>query len=323
MKALALISGGLDSLLAALMIKAQGVEVAGVKFKIPFYKRKAPDISGIGFEVKEIDLSEYFLEVIKSPCYGFGSNMNPCIDCKILMLTKAKELMASCGAQFVITGEVLGQRPMSQYKQALFNIEKGSGLDGLLVRPLSARLLPPTIPEKEGWISRDRLLNIGGRGRKRQLELAKEFGISEFMQPAGGCLLTDPIFSARLKELMGHNELSGNNVELLKVGRHFRLSPRAKLMVGRNERENSDIAGFARDGDYLFLPQEEVAGPTALGKGEFNGALVEASCRIVARYCDKLKNNSVGITYRIIPDTKNTAVYAQPAGEDEIEGMRI
>lgn len=323
MKALALISGGLDSLLAALVIKAQGIEVIGVKFKIPFYKRKVLDIPGAGFEVKEIDLGEYFLEVIRNPRYGFGSNMNPCIDCKILMLKKAKEIMPSCGAQFVITGEVLGQRPMSQHKEALINIGKKSGLEGLLVRPLSARLLSATTPEKEGWISRDKLLDISGRSRKRQLELVKEFGIGEFAQPAGGCLLTDPGFSVRLKELMGHGEISFDNVELLKIGRHFRLSARAKLIVGRNEEEDNDIIALAREKDYLFLPQEEIAGPTALGRGEFNDALIEASCRIVARYCDRPADNSVGIVYRRLPDAKNTAFLAQPAPDEEMSAIRI
>jgi tRNA U34 2-thiouridine synthase MnmA/TrmU len=183
------------------------------------------------------------------------------------MLSQTKELMPQLGAAFVVTGEVLGQRPMSQHKQALYAIAKRASLEGLVVRPLSAKLLLETIPEKEGWISRERLLSLSGRTRKPQIELSRALGIKEYAQPAGGCLLTDPGFAKRLKELIGQDELGRDNIQLLKIGRHFRLAPNVKLVVGRDERENERLVNLAQDDDYLFFPADELAGPTSMGVG--------------------------------------------------------
>ncbi|MCX5693793.1 MAG: tRNA 4-thiouridine(8) synthase ThiI [Candidatus Omnitrophica bacterium] len=267
-KALALISGGLDSLLAAKLICDQGCEVIGLHFKIPFckldIKKSFPDI---GIKIMEVDIGAEFLELIRQPHYGFGSNMNPCIDCKILMFSKAKELMPELGAKFIITGEVLGQRPMSQNKQALKLIKRRSGLDELLLRPLSAQFFSPTLAEKEGWVKREKLLNFNGRIRTPQMRLAKDLGFNDYANPAGGCLLTDPGFSKRLLELLAHNELNLENLELLKVGRHFRLSGNTRLVVGRDEGENNQLARLAQPGDYLFGPQKDLAGPAALVRG--------------------------------------------------------
>jgi len=334
MKTIALISGGLDSILAAKFIQTQGIQVLPVNFQIPFCHRQREtrkedkDIlwqvkNNLGTELQRIDIGKEFLELILKPKYGFGSNMNPCLDCKILMLRKAKELMPQLEAAFIITGEVVGQRPMSQYRWALENIAKQAGLEGLVLRPLSAKLLPETIPEREGWVKREKLLDFNGRTRQPQIELAKAFGITDYAQPAGGCLLTDPRFAQRLKDLIAHRELNLANVELLKFGRHFRLAPQAKLVVGRNERENTRLAELAAKNDYLFMPTEELAGPTALGRGEFNPELIEISCRIVCRYCDLNGEVATEIIYSRISEQQRNTLTLAPLDEAALSGLRL
>jgi len=306
MKAIALLSGGLDSILAAKTIQQQGIEVIGVHFKTAFghdnKKNALPCVpaekSGIPF--KEADISADFLIILRHPHHGYGSHLNPCIDCKILMLKKSKEMMQGLGAGFVITGEVLGQRPMSQHRRALTIIEKESGLEGILLRPLSAKLLLPTLPEQEGWVDREKLFGLSGRTRRPQMNLAKTLGITDYSNPAGGCLLTDPEFAKRLKDLMTHGTLDMNNVGLLKIGRHFRFSPAAKLVVGRNEKENARLLEFVKEGDYLFMPKD-IAGPTALGRGSFDEELIKVSCSIVCRYSDLASSASADILYRVFP----------------------
>ena len=305
-KALALVSGGLDSLLAAKLIKDQGIEVIGVHFKIPFCKldiRKSfPDI---GIKLLEFDLGTEFLSLIENPRYGFGSNLNPCIDCKILMLAKAKELLSELKANFVVTGEVLGQRPMSQTKQALKLIKHRSGLEDLLLRPLSAQFFPPSLPEREGWVRRDKLLNFNGRMRTPQMQLAKKLGISKYANPAGGCLLTDPCFSKRLEELLRHEELNLDNLALLKVGRHFRIEKKSRLVVGRNEGDNKLLMQLARPGDYLFFPQKDLAGPTSLARGLMTQELILLSAQITSAYSDTVGLEKMEVSYRHIPENKD------------------
>jgi len=323
MKTIALISGGLDSILAARFVKEQGLDVVGLRFKIPFCHNKGINFPDIGIEVKEADICDDFLKMIQSPKYGFGSHMNPCIDCKILMLKKAGELMGQYNAKFIITGEVLGQRPMSQHKQALLTIAKRSGLEGLVLRPLCARLLPETIPEKEGWVKRERLLNFSGRSRKQQVALAKSFGIKEYAQPAGGCLLTDRMFSDRLKDLFAHEGLSRDNVELLKFGRHFRLNDTTKLVVGRDQKENEHLLNFARENDYLFMPGENLPGPTSLGRGIFSEELIKLSCSITSRYCDINGDTSADIAYKRFSEKENNVLKVSPMEENKLLALRI
>ena len=305
-KALALVSGGLDSLLAAKLIKDQGIEVIGVHFKIPFCKldiRKSfPDI---GIKLLEFDLGADFLSLISNPRYGFGSNMNPCIDCKILMFTKAKEMLTELKADFIVTGEVLGQRPMSQNKQALGLIKQRSGLDDLLLRPLSAQFFSPSLSEREGWVKRDRLLNFNGRIRTPQMQLAKKLGINKYANPAGGCLLTDPCFSKRLEELLRHEELNLDNLALLKTGRHFRIEENSRLVVGRDEGENRLLIQLAKPGDYLFSPQKDLAGPTALARGSMTQELIFLSSEITSAYSDTIGLKDMEVFYRHIPETKD------------------
>jgi len=323
MRALVLISGGLDSALAAKLIQNQGIELIGLYFGIPFFAGKKEALSHLGIEIKYIDIKEKFLEVIKSPRYGFGSNMNPCIDCKILMLREAKGLMPEFGANFIVTGEVLGQRPMSQNKPALELIEKRAGLEGLLLRPLSAKLLAQTIPEKQGWVRREGLFSFSGRTRKPQIALAKELKIMEYPNPAGGCLLTDPAFARRLKELMAHQELNMDNIELLKFGRHFRIAANTKLVVGRDEKENEEVVNKALEGDYLFFPTDELAGPTSLGRGVFDEELIKVSCAITCRYCDLNGKTTADIVYKKIPEKENSMLNTLPIEENRLRSLRI
>ncbi len=262
MKAIALLSGGLDSTLAAKIVLEQGIELEALNFLTVFCtctnrgetclaSQKAVD--ALGIPLKVFNVSEEYLDVVKHPKHGYGSNMNPCIDCRIFMMKKAKAYMEETGASFIVTGEVLGQRPMSQRRDAMRLIEKEAGLEGLILRPLSAKFLPASIPEKEGWVDREKLLNIQGRSRKPQIKLAEHFGIRDYPCPAGGCLLTDPGFAQRMRDLNRyHPDFFLNDVHLLKMGRHFRLSPHLKLVVGRNEEENQKIQTFSQEGDILI-----------------------------------------------------------------------
>ncbi len=335
MRAIALVSGGLDSILAARIIQEEGISVLPINFKIPFCPRKKgtgqqDNINSfvrknLGEELKVVDVSADFLElVLKNPRHGFGSNMNPCIDCKIFMLKSARELMASLEAQFVVTGEVLGQRPMSQHRRALDIIAKESGLEGLLLRPLCAGVLPETLPEKEGWLRRERLFKFSGRERRPQMELARKFNIDNYPNPAGGCLLTDPRFSNRLKDLIASKQLSIKNVELLKIGRHFRLTANAKLIVGRNEEENKELESHSAEGDYLFMPDEKTAGPTCLGKGEFNNELIRLSSQIACYYCDLGPDPEARIIYypAALPQER-VALEISPLSEDKLKNLRL
>ncbi|MBC7327597.1 tRNA 4-thiouridine(8) synthase ThiI [bacterium] len=286
-RAIVLLSGGLDSALALRLLMEQGIDVIAVHFVSPFFRSSWAVRLAQEWNVPlvEIDITEDILKLLKSPPHGFGSQMNPCIDCHALMLRKAKELMEKFNASFVATGEVLGERPMSQNKGSLRIVEKESGLEGLLLRPLSAKLLPPTIPEKEGLVDREKLLDIKGRSRKIQMELVDRFGIKDYPSPAGGCLLTDPQFAKRLKDLMDNDELSKDNVNLLKIGRHFRLGKGLKLVVGRNKEENQKLKELVREDD-VFLEAISHKGPDAILRGQVSEEDVELAGRILARYSD-------------------------------------
>lgn len=333
--AIALVSGGLDSILACAVVAAQNVRVIPLHFKIPFCPlakvssgknivELAPAV--VQEPLRTVDIGEEFLELLKNPAHGFGSQINPCIDCKILMLRKACGLMREWDVSFVVTGEVLGQRPMSQNRQAMGTIEKESGLEGLVVRPLCAQLLEETIPEKQGWLDREQLLDFSGRSRKPQIGLARALDIRGYSQPAGGCLLTDPGFAVRLKDLIAHKGLSLENIDLLKVGRHFRLGPGTKLVVGRNEQENNCLSVLARDGDYLFMPHQEAAGPTCLGRGTFDQEKLRLACGIARRYSDLKHGQKAEIFFSRVekPVVGPLAASAAPElAEAQIAGFRI
>ncbi|HDM10156.1 MAG TPA: DUF814 domain-containing protein, partial [Desulfobacteraceae bacterium] len=263
MKAICVFSGGLDSLLAAQLIRSQGIEVQAVFFSTPFFgpKRAIRSARSIDLPLMVVDITDQHLRMLKAPKHGMGKHMNPCIDCHALMCRIAGQLMDEQGASFIITGEVLGQRPMSQNKQSLMLVAKDSGLDGLLLRPLSAKCLPATIPEEKGWVKRELLLDLKGRSRKPQMELARKLGIKDYPSPAGGCLLTEEVFARRLKDLISQGQVTREQIEMLKFGRHFRLGPRTKVLVGRNEKENQVIKKLMAQGDVLFQCQS-IPGPT-------------------------------------------------------------
>jgi len=314
--ALALFSGGLDSILAVKLVASLGVRVLAVKFVTPFFdyevledpeKYKQEVMDKYGIEVILHDLSRNYLDLLHNPSHGFGKNFNPCIDCKILMCSRAREMMAEYGASFLISGEVLGQRPMSQRRDTLRVIERDSDNDGLLLRPLSAKLMDPTKAETEGWIDREKLLNFSGRGRSRQIQLAKEYGIMDFPAPAGGCILADPILSTRIEKIyqgdfvIKAEDISVTDIRLLLLGRQFLLPEGAWLVLGRNEKENSTIEGLAEEDDILlYMPHRP--GPTALLRGvktgssdiDDNADVLQNAAGLVVRYGKKVKEGDSG-----------------------------
>jgi tRNA U34 2-thiouridine synthase MnmA/TrmU len=332
MKAIALLSGGLDSTLAARVIIEQGIELEALNFMTVFCtctnrgatclaSQKAVETLGIPLRV--FNVSEEYLSVVKLPRHGYGSNMNPCIDCRIFMLKKAKACMEESGSTFIVTGEVLGQRPMSQRRDAMRLIEKEAGLEGLILRPLSARVLPITIPEREGWVDREKLLNLQGRSRKPQIKLAELFDIRDYPCPAGGCLLTDPGFAKRMKDLMlNDRDFSLNDVHLLKTGRHFRLSPKLKLVVGRNEEENQKMQTLARGGDIL-LRVFNFPGPLSLLRGKSDEGDLEMAAAITAHYGKAKGLENIEVTCKGVGADHHRSLFVSPASRGEIERLMI
>ena len=268
MKAISLFSGGLDSILAIKIIQEQGIEVEGVyvdlgfeanKEKIKYLKEMAQKI---GIKLHIVDKKEeYIKNILFNPVYGYGKNMNPCIDCHAFMIRSAKELIEKTGAKFIISGEVVGQRPMSQRLPALNSVNKLAKANGLILRPLSAKLLPPTIPEIKGWVDRNKLLDISGRDRKKQLELAKKYGLEGFESPSGGCLLTDINFSKRLKDYSKYLKLTPDEIDILKVGRHINYNG-YKIIISRNSKENPILKEYKGDKFIKMFPK--VKGPIGL-----------------------------------------------------------
>ena len=317
MKIVILHSGGLDSTLAYYIAKEWGAEIFPLYIYSEFLSLKDyPEVPAL----KIIDITKEFIEIVRSPQHGYGKNLNPCLDCRILMLQKAKKYMAEIKADFIATGEVLDQRPMSQRFEQLMLIDKKAGLEGLIVRPLSGGLLPETIPEKKGLINRNDLLSIKGRSRKVSLELAQQLKIEKFTSPAGGCLLTDPGFCRRLADLMRYQEkVAVRDIELLKIGRHFRLSPDTKLVVGRNEQENESIEKMIKTGETL-VHVPDTGSPNAMLLGNKKSP-IKIAASITARYSDKKNDNSIEVLYRKNRITKRILVKA--ATNEELAKWRI
>ncbi|MBI5360438.1 MAG: hypothetical protein HZA48_07635 [Planctomycetes bacterium] len=332
-KALALLSGGLDSSLAIQIMKQQNIELEALNFITVFcnctaHKDGCVHQAGkiakqLGVPIKTLNITEPFIEIVKKPKYGYGKNMNPCIDCRINMLRMAKGYMAESGASFIITGEVLAQRPMSQYLQAMNLIEKEAGLEGLILRPLSAKLLKPTIPEINGWVDREKLLAIHGRSRREQITLAELLELKDYPCPSGGCLLTDIIFGHKIKDLIKHGDFQLNDVHLLKVGRHFRLGPETKIVTGRDERENNVIMTFASDNDVL-MEIDKFPGPMTLIKGPADAGQLNLAGLITAHYSDAPKNSelTVILTRKNHPE-KNSSMPLMSAVVTQLEELRI
>ncbi|HOP28417.1 MAG TPA: tRNA 4-thiouridine(8) synthase ThiI [Spirochaetota bacterium] len=328
-KGVLLYSGGLDSILAAKLLLDQGIDLTGLYCILPFYP---PDLDPeelessklakqIGLKLEYYRCDNEYIEMVKSPPHGHGKHINPCIDCKLFFIKKAAELMNRLNADFVASGEVVGQRPMSQLKHTLKHIEKESGLKGRLLRPLSAKILEPTIPEIEGKIDRNRLLDISGRGRKRQMELADQYGIVNYSHPAGGCLFTDRFFSDRLKDLFEHQaEVTSTEIYLLTLGRHFRINDSLKFIVSRNEHESIELEKLSGIADYFIRP--EFKGPSAFITGVMKKEDLNLINSIISRYgkVTETENRLTLITKDKIPEE----ITAEPAANDIIiDSMRL
>ncbi len=329
-KVVALLSGGLDSQLAVRMMQEQGFDVSAVAIKTPFCDFDCG--RGCGFEIRErsdelnvnlktVYLGDEYIEMLKNPKYGTGAGFNPCVDCRSMMFEAAKKHMKEIGAEFIISGEVLGQRPMSQHAPALRTIEKESGLVGKIVRPLSAGLLPETDPEKGGLIKRENLGMIKGRTRRAQLEMAKKYGIENPPNAGGGCLLTDPAFGIKAKDLFEHTETPTiNDIDLLKIGRHFRLDEETKFVVGRNKDENEIIKAVALPDDILLEARDHV-GPVSILRGKNASSHISFAVSVTLRYSDAPKDKQA----YVVSNTKNfkEEILTQGAKEEDYIKFRI
>ena len=306
-KVVALLSGGLDSQLAIKMMQEQGFDVSAVAIKTPFCDFDCG--RGCGFEIREraddlnvnlktVYLGDEYIEMLKHPKHGIGAGFNPCIDCRSMMFDAAKKHMEDIGAEFIISGEVLGQRPMSQHAPALRTIEKESDLVGKIVRPLSAALLPETDPEKNGLIKRENLGMIRGRTRRNQLDMAKKYGIENPPNAGGGCLLTEPQFGIKAKDLFSHTENPTiNDIDLLKIGRHFRLDEQTKFIVGRNKDENEMIKAIALPGDIL-LEAKDFVGPVSILRGSNAKEHLKFASSVTLRYSDAPNNEQAIVSIK-------------------------
>jgi len=322
-KAIGCISGGLDSQLAVCLLQRQGIEIISLHVQHLWHpKLLAEDernagvraVEARGVPVRLVNAAQADLAMIQHPEHGFGKRMNPCIDCRIWTLREARRLMEEEGADFVFTGEVLGQRPMSQHRGALALVEREAGLEDLVLRPLSAKCLPPTRPEREGKVNRDALMDFAGRSRKPQLALAAEFGLTDYPTPAGGCLLTDPGFAYRLRELMDYGTPTIADVELLKVGRHFRLADGSRVVVGRRHEDNLRLEKLFRPGD-VRLEADRMTGPTSLLRGNASDGNLAIAAGLTLRY-GKAKSGEIH-PVRVAPVGEAPRVLdAQPADDD-------
>ena len=329
-KVVALLSGGLDSQLAVRMMQEQGFDVSAVAIKTPFCDFDCG--RGCGFEIREraddlnvnlktVYLGDEYIEMLKHPKHGIGAGFNPCIDCRAMMFDAAKKHMEEIGAEFIISGEVLGQRPMSQHAPALRTIEKESELVGKIVRPLSGGLLPQTDPEKSGLIKRENLGMIKGRTRKNQLQMAKEYGIENPPNAGGGCLLTDPQFGIKAKDLFEHVETPTiNDIDLLKIGRHFRLDEKTKLVVGRNKDENEMIKAIALPGDVLLEARDHV-GPISILRGKNAKSHVRFAASVTLRYSDAPKDQKGVVSIK--KDNSSEEISSESAIEECYIKFRI
>lgn len=311
-------------MLAAALLRAQGIEVELITFVTPFYgaERARESAAHLGLPLRVVDIYEKFLPLIYTPPRGFGRGHNPCIDCHILMLREAGAIMEEEGFDFLFTGEVLGQRPMSQHRGALNLVARESGYPDLVLRPLSAGKLAPTRPESQGWVDREKLLDISGRSRKRQMALAPQYGITQFPSPAGGCLLTDPGYAARLKELLAHQPLVGRkDLELLKWGRHFRLPGVAKAIVGRTHRENEAILALI-SADELILKVVQIPGPLVLVPGNAAEEDLYLAAALAAAYSDAPEGAHVAVAVQTEGGETRFIHLATPP-KDQFKGLMI
>ena len=335
-KAVALISGGLDSLLAAKLMLEQGIHVEGINFYTGFCveghthairkkDKKKPKRNNalwsaeqLGIKLHIVDIIDEYKDIVINPKHGYGANLNPCLDCKIFMVNKAKQWMEEHGFDFIVTGEVIGQRPMSQRKDLLPVVVRESGADDRLLRPLCAKNLAPTLPEREGWVDREQLLDFSGRNRKPQMALAKKFGFEDYASPAGGCcFLTDANYSSKLADLWQarhERRYELDDIMLLKVGRHIRPKPNYKLIVSREEGENKFLSGYRKS--FTHIETKSCGGPLALVDGDVSDEELETASRIVARFSQGKNADHVTVKVtRTDGDEKTMDVVPMPADE--------
>ena len=333
-KALSLFSGGLDSILAARVVMEQGVDVVAVQFVTPFFGLELlGDIDSFKEETREKyginviieDISSGYLELLKKPDHGYGKNFNPCVDCKIFMLKRAKELMNELGASFLITGEVLGQRPMSQRRDTLNVIERDSESRSILLRPLSAKLMNPTIAEENGWVKREKLYDFSGRGRSRQISLAKEMGMSDFPAPAGGCILADPILSKRIRKVYENdfvisvNDITPGDITLMINGRQFGMPGGGWLILGRDEKENDLLEALVNSDDVVLYMQERPGPFGVLRRAsrfyQSDNLLrreIEAAASLIVRYGKKVEGWEQGAEVTVCFKGQEEKITAKP-----------
>jgi tRNA-specific 2-thiouridylase len=329
-RAVILLSGGLDSTLAARMLLDQGIELHAIHFTSPFCtcsrggkgngagcQSQAQVVAGqMGIPIRTVSKGEEYLRVLRSPRHGRGSGMNPCIDCRIFTLSRARAYMEEIGASFLVTGEVLGQRPMSQRDDALRSIENHSGCSGIVLRPLSAHHLPPTVPEREGWVDREMLLAIAGRSRKEQMRLAQEWEIGDYPCPAGGCLLTDRTFSVKVRDLVENDPDFGmDDVHLLKVGRHFRVGA-VKAIVAKSEEENRRLEALCRGKRTVYISDSH-PGPSVTFHGGEPGERIGVLSRILTRYSKAGRPGPFEVR-EVSPDGERTVTVPEDADFSEV-----
>jgi tRNA U34 2-thiouridine synthase MnmA/TrmU len=336
-KAVGMLSGGLDSTLAVRIMLEQGIQVTALHFRTGFsYPRRDRETgerlpldaelaaATLGVPLEIIEVSEDYIPIVLHPRFGYGSGMNPCVDCRIFLLRQAKAWMEAHGYHFVFTGEVVGQRPKSQKRPTLRTVERESELAGYLLRPLSAKLLAPTIPERRGWVNREKLYGISGRSRKEQMALAAKFGITEYAQPSGGCCtLIHRAYSRRLRDLLEHEgeaALTTDRARLLAVGRHLRLNSGRKVVVGRHERENDYLESCRVPGVLLRTPEHP--GPTTLVPGEPSREEIEQAARITAGYSDGKSEPAIPIQVRH-DDNSTKTLTVKPMAREEARSLMI
>jgi len=329
-KAVALMSGGLDSTVAVRLVVEQCIEVVALNFKSPFCLCDGKMSGGckshaqiaaeqIGVEVKVLHKELDYLDVVRSPKFGYGSAMNPCVDCRIYTFKKARKYMDEIGASFIITGEVLGQRPMSQRRDPMFLIERESSLEGLIVRPLSAKLLPPTIPEERGILDRDKMLAISGRSRKEQIKVAGDYRIEDYPCASGGCLLTDKNFGIKLKDTFDHKDnLGWKDIKLLTLGRHFRLGESVKAVVGRNEDENRRISLICSNGP-LISPLD-FSGPTVFIDGPVDRDAIDRAGGLILWFGKPARGQEARVEY-LSGDKSQSYVINERLDESDVRRM--
>jgi len=319
-KALGLCSGGLDSILSALLLKRQGINVEWIAFETPFFSSEnakgAAEKYAIPLMVRNI--TSVYIDMLKNPNCGYGKNMNPCLDCHTLMFKIAGEHIRNNAFDFVFSGEVLGQRPMSQTRHSLRYVEKNSGIDGYILRPLSALNLPATIPEENGLVNRDELLGIRGKSRKEQIELAHRFGVTGYPSPAGGCLLTDRGYCRRLNDLFDHQDAySENELHLLKYGRHFRIDSQTKIVVGRNKKDNEGILKHMDSGRDILIKMKHVPGPVCIAPALSSPDIIKLAASLCAGYTKTPKGESAEAV--IGHSTSSYTIAVKPAEPDIVK----